>query len=237
MTTPFLRSSIKLMCNAGIDPVEFHWFDLTGAFSDTQKANLEPLMISRPPFDKCFVVWQGKTKSHPAYEMLMLVAGGDPQEGITVAMWKGPSGTRLTPMPAMFYSIQDDILKYGAIDDSEPVEKDVAELMLAAVGGWLGAMDKPTKAYVPVIQNSFTNRRKISEKKTPTFDWKTVIIEPSKTRNDCLEGTHASPRLHDRRGHLRRLATGKCVWVKACKVGDATKGVVFHDYKIVGMTA
>jgi hypothetical protein len=28
------------------------------------------------------------------------------------------------------------------------------------------------------------------------------------------------------------LSNGKNVWVKACKVGNATAGVVFHDYKI-----
>jgi hypothetical protein len=38
--------------------------------------------------------------------------------------------------------------------------------------------------------------------------------------------------MHERRGHLRRLKTGKNVWVKSCKVGDASKGAIFHDYAI-----
>ena len=45
-------------------------------------------------------------------------------------------------------------------------------------------------------------------------------------------GTHASPRLHDRRGHSRRLPDGRIVWVRPCKVGDASRGVVFHDYQV-----
>lgn len=38
--------------------------------------------------------------------------------------------------------------------------------------------------------------------------------------------------LHDRRGHLRKLASGKTVWIKQCKVGKASLGTVFHDYEV-----
>ena len=39
--------------------------------------------------------------------------------------------------------------------------------------------------------------------------------------------------VHDRRGHWRTYPSGKRGWVKACKVGDASKGVVFKDYEVV----
>lgn len=61
---------------------------------------------------------------------------------------------------------------------------------------------------------------------------RTVIIEPSQAKAHPTGGTHASPRLHDRRGHLRRLRGGKNVWVRPCKVGDASLGAVFHDYEV-----
>ena len=82
--------------------------------------------------------------------------------------------------------------------------------------------------------NNAPIRRKIAQGKTPTYDWKTVVVEPVKQRKEDQGGTHASPRLHDRRGHLRRLQNGKTCWVKPHKVGDASKGVVFHDYQIKG---
>ena len=59
------------------------------------------------------------------------------------------------------------------------------------------------------------------------------VIEPTAPRQEAKGGTHASPRQHDRRGHLRRLKSGKNVWVKPHKVGDPSKGVVFHDYRIL----
>lgn len=232
MTTQLVRDSMKLMADAGIDIVDIKWFDLSGGFTDQQRADLDPVMTHRPPFNKCFVVWKGKTKTHASYEVLMLVAGNDPEDGITVSMWKGPTGTRLRPIPAMFYFIEDDQIRYGAVNDDEPVDKELAELMLAQVGVWYGLMDRRIEAYVPTVRDTFTNRRKMQQGKAPTFDWTTVYIEPSKPRSDSKGGTHASPRLHDRRGHLRRLPSGKNVWIKSCKVGDASKGAIFHDYKI-----
>ncbi len=234
MTTSLVRSSMKLMTDAGIDIVDIKWFDMTGCISDSQKANLDPLLTHRPPFEKCFVVWQGKTKSHASYEVLMLVAGDDPLDGITVSIWKGPTGTRLRPIPAMFYLIEEDKIRYGSVSDDEPVDKELAELMMAQIGAWYSAMDKRVEVYVPSIKETFTNRRKIEQGKLPTYDWTTIWIEPAKPRSEGKGGTHASPRLHDRRGHLRRLANGKNVWVKSCKVGDASKGAIFHDYAIKG---
>lgn len=232
MTTQLVRDSMKLMADAGIDIVDIKWFDLSGGFTDQQRADLDPVMTHRPPFDKCFVVWKGKTKTHASYEVLMLVAGNDPEDGINVSMWKGPTGTRLRPIPAMFYFIEGDQIRYGAVNDDEPVDKELAELMLAQVGVWYGLMDRRIEAYVPTVRDTFTNRRKIQQGKAPTLDWTTVYIEPAKPRSDSKGGTHASPRLHDRRGHLRRLPSGKNVWIKSCKVGDASKGAIFHDYKI-----
>ena len=232
MTTQLVRDSMKLMADAGVDIVDIKWFDLSGGFTDQQRADLDPVMTHRPPFDRCFVVWKGKTKTHASYEVLMLVAGNEPEDGITVSMWKGPTGTRLRPIPAMFYFIEGDQIRYGAVNDDEPVDKELAELMLAQVGVWYGLMDRRIEAYVPTVRDTFTNRRKMQQGKAPTYDWTTVYIEPAKPRSDSKGGTHASPRLHDRRGHLRRLTTGKNVWVKACKVGDASKGAIFHDYKI-----
>lgn len=127
-----------------------------------------------------------------------------------------------------------NMLRYGSIDDGLELEKDVAELMLAYIGNWLKSLSLKNEVYTPVVQKTFTNRRKIAQGKTPTYHWTTVVIEPAKPRQEDKGGTHASPRLHDRRGHLRRLQNGKTCWVKPHKVGDASKGAVFHDYEIKG---
>jgi hypothetical protein len=49
-------------------------------------------------------------------------------------------------------------------------------------------------------------------------------------------GTHASPRPHDRRGHPRHLKSGREVWVRACKINallpHLTKGRSFYEVRL-----
>ena len=232
MTTPLLRSAMQLAIDGGTDPTEMQWFDISGAINDQTHAAVEPLMTYRPPFEKCMVVWGGKTKRHDRYETMMLLAGTDPEEGITVATWKGPAGQRPRTLPLLVYLVDGDMLRYGPVDENETISEEEAKLILAMVGSFYNALASGVRMHQPFVNPTFTNRRKIAAGKTPSYDWRTVIIEPQKPKGPSLGGTHASPRLHDRRGHIRRLRSGKNVWVKPCKVGDASKGTVFKDYEV-----
>lgn len=162
----------------------------------------------------------------------MLVAGNDPKEGILLTAWRKPKENWVTSSPIMVYCVEDGQVRYGPVDENTTMDKTEAEMLLGFVSAWYESLSRRREAYMPIVAPTFTNRRKIAQGKMPTYDWRTVIIEPAEPRTECQGGTHASPRLHDRRGHLRRLRSGKNVWVKACKVGDPTKGAVFHDYKI-----
>lgn len=52
-------------------------------------------------------------------------------------------------------------------------------------------------------------------------------------RNSAGEsGGHASPRLHVRRAHIRKLPTGALTFVRQCLVGDPEKGVVEKNYAV-----
>ena len=230
MTTAHVRSVMKSVIASGFDPTEMQWFDISGA-DLSRGIKIDNLTTHRPPFEKNLVLWSGKTKSHEQYEMMMLTAGSDPEEGIVLDLSKGEPG-KYTTFPLMVYAIVDGEIKYGPVDEGADLPRDVAEIMLATMSKWLETMDAGCESYKPEIKNTFTNRRKFAAGKMPTYDWRTVVIGPKTARGESQGGTHASPRLHDRRGHLRRLANGKNVWVKSCKVGDASKGVVFHDYVI-----
>lgn len=77
-------------------------------------------------------------------------------------------------------------------------------------------------------------KKRSANGKVPFFDYKVLTIntkEASPTKNG-ITGTHACPRQHLRRGHIRRLKN-KHVWVNSCVVGDATKGMVKKDYNII----
>jgi len=229
--TPFIQSTMRWVVDAGIDPTEMQWFDISGTM-DQSTVDQHWLREYRPPFEKCMVVWQGKSATHQIYEFLMIVVGTDPEEGIVLSVHKGPYGQMPRKLPLLVYALDDGAIKYGPAEEGDTISEADANVVLAVVGNWYRLLAQGMSSHMPSVRQTFTNRRKIAQGKTPTYDWTTVYIEPVRERSECKGGTHASPRLHDRRGHLRRLRSGRNVWVKPCKVGDASKGIVWHDYAI-----
>jgi hypothetical protein len=216
---------------AGLDPVELQWFDLSG-LDLVSKFESDVLLTCNPPFRKCMVAWRGRSKSHASYDLLMIVVGDTAQEGIIVDLWKGPTGTLPRKVPTMLYTIEGAMVLYGPTEESDPIPEEEARMVLGVLAAWYQSMLSGGTAYHPTVRKSYTNRRKIAAGKTPTYDWHTVVINGKALKREAQGGTHASPRLHDRRGHSRRLPDGRIVWVRPCKVGDASKGVVFKDYQV-----
>lgn len=69
-------------------------------------------------------------------------------------------------------------------------------------------------------------------KTPPIYSHKTLVIAPKVTPSgERKGGTHASPRVHLRRGHYRRRG-GKTIWVKPTTVGDKSRGMVTKDYVV-----
>lgn len=235
MTTPFVRLMMQRIAGTELDIADMHWFDISG-INRSEAIDQHWLRNYRPPFQKCMVVYQGPTKDGRLYEVVLIIAGSDPEEGIVVTMYKGEHGRMLRPLPLMVYLIDGDQIRFGAVNDDLSLSEEEAELMLAFVASWYASLACGCKGYISSVKQTFTNRRKLAQGKPPAYEWRTVVIEPRKPQpvGQSLGGTHASPRQHDRRGHLRRLKSGKNTWVRPCKVGDASKGTVFHDYEIRG---
>lgn len=84
------------------------------------------------------------------------------------------------------------------------------------------------------IQPSKTkNTMRKNKGKLPFFTHKILTIDGlTNTTKSSNGGSHSSPRIHLRRGHIRRLPN-KNVWVNSCVVGDKSKGVVSKDYLVV----
>jgi len=72
------------------------------------------------------------------------------------------------------------------------------------------------------------NRRRQKSGKAPLFDIHALTIEvPGRTagpRRESLGGTHASPREHLRRGHIRRYADGKRIMIPSTVVNPGGGG-------------
>lgn len=70
--------------------------------------------------------------------------------------------------------------------------------------------------------------------KAPLFSYWTLELQGKAERGPDAGGTHASPRVHLRRGHPRQYAPGKWTWVQAHAVGNRSAGVVHKDYSAGG---
>ena len=73
---------------------------------------------------------------------------------------------------------------------------------------------------------------KASTRSKPLYSFWTLEIDKSKnqTMGIPLGGTHASPRIHLRRGHARQYKPGVYCWVQPCLVGKKEAGVIHKDY-------
>lgn len=218
--TPLICEMVKVCPDAEL----LHWFDASSIAAGTM-VNLDVVNETPLPYARCAVVgYDG-----PAKWLLMLA-----QEGNSVACtgWV-LHGNHYEKHPPFTYMRTEKGLASFGLDEEKKVTDESVRGILATVGGWLQALAPGQSAYKPEPRKSLINSKRKSKGLGPAlFDWHTVTVEPSKPKAESKGGTHASPRMHDRRGHWRTYQSGKRGWVKSCKVGDASKGVVFKDYRV-----
>ncbi len=80
---------------------------------------------------------------------------------------------------------------------------------------------------------AFINNKRKAKNKPPFYSYKTLHFNPVDSGEKIITsrgGTHASPRVHLRRGHIRRLSNNRRVWVQQCVVGSKQLGSVEKDY-------
>ncbi|NOX73762.1 MAG: hypothetical protein GXP03_09130 [Alphaproteobacteria bacterium] len=77
-------------------------------------------------------------------------------------------------------------------------------------------------------------RRKYAKAGVRGWSWHQITIDLKRARakHAALGGTHASPRWHIRRGHWRRLAGGRRIFIRQCQIGDPATGGVVKDYVV-----
>jgi hypothetical protein len=87
---------------------------------------------------------------------------------------------------------------------------------------------------VEIVENKPSKTRAMMNKgKAPLFSTWTLHIKMNREiQKNNLGGTHASPRVHLRRGHRRQYKPGKWTWINPCMVGDKKLGMVHKDYKL-----
>lgn len=79
---------------------------------------------------------------------------------------------------------------------------------------------------------SASRRKKMERKGVGGFTYHILEVPNGGSKSSRQGGTHASPRLHVRRAHIRKLPTGALTFVRQCFVGDKSRGIVVKDYQV-----
>lgn len=103
----------------------------------------------------------------------------------------------------------------------------IAIYMLTIAGGDM-YVSAPTPNEVAV------NKKRINKGKKPLIEFRLITVDGKKPSLPSIpHGTHASPRLHWRRGHWRTMKkSGKKVWIDPMLVGDEENGKIIKDYAV-----
>lgn len=216
--TPLIKEACSLDADVALACV---WFDM-GTLSGWAAGGLEMPSL-RLPFDKCGIVYTDGYGTPNA----MLVAQED--EDVALVSVHFLRSTKHGPLFAV--RLRDGAIETAQVEgEPNPPE--------AAKNEFLQALAEFLRRVHPVgcrakIKRSATNDRRAAKGKAPlVYSWHTVEIEPPALKSDSHGGTHATPRLHQRRGHWRTLANGRQIWVRNCMVGDAARGTVWKDYRV-----
>lgn len=85
----------------------------------------------------------------------------------------------------------------------------------------------------PVSDKSPTMRRKMRKRGLTGFDYHILQIPGHEhATGEHRGGSHASPRLHFRRAHIRKLPSGRPTFVRSCLVGSPETGTVEKHYSM-----
>lgn len=84
-----------------------------------------------------------------------------------------------------------------------------------------------------VAPSEALNRKRLRGGKPPMVSYHVLELTHDERGGSLAHGgTHATPRQHLRRGHIRRLSTSRTTWVRSCVVGSRAQGEVHKDYHL-----
>lgn len=219
--TPLIQEMVAINPEKAVD---HNWFDMSAAYRREQDITGE--ILSRPlPYPKMALVCAYEDK-----KALLFVSRVGKTTAVVGLQWQKKIKHDI---PAFIFLVDEEGIKVRHMDGTQfDYRTSHATGVLAFLAAFLESLEtEPAIGHLPIKRSNW--EKKIRQGKVPTYDWTTVVIEPSRPKNEPQGGTHASPRWHERRGHWRTIKkTGNRVWVKNCEVGDKARGAVFHDYKL-----
>jgi hypothetical protein len=118
------------------------------------------------------------------------------------------------------------------LEDAEHLKR-VTAIFLTPVLSYLVLLNRPGAEVVRVVPPAKLAVSRQKAGKPPLFDFHRVKFTGNdrvSSARDNEESDRAGPRLHMRKGHVRRLASGKEIWIRSTIVGRASAGALGKDF-------
>ena len=129
-----------------------------------------------------------------------------------------------------------DIQRDFEISANDPQHSVIIAALPSMVIRGLSVMNCSNVTCVENLPPHALNKKRVKNGKVPMFSYKTLHISAGSQRSgnhsDAVLSGRTGPRLHLRRGHIRRLPSGITTWVQPCMVGEESRGVVIKDYHV-----
>lgn len=229
----------KVMCMSGIsDAIEAEVMRRVPSLSNEaicfdggdieNMSGLKPIKeIAIPPFDTCWIEFA--YEKHQADRVVFGMVIGDLKPGIGAFCFTKKTNQW---MFVCYFSADGEKLK--AIGDSE--QSDVgktAQEFAALARTFFTAINCTNIRRVEHKPDAKLQNARAKRGKQPLFSYWTLELDLARAESsESRGGTHASPRLHLRRGHARQYAPSKWTWVQPCAVGNKKIGMVHKDYAL-----
>lgn len=143
----------------------------------------------------------------------------------------------IIPIP-MFYSLTEEVIKHSGWTKDIWCREAMLDLTYETevLMQLLCALECKNVSLDTIEPPDALNRKRARAGKLPLLSYKVLTVEATDgatvvAAGAAGTGTHASPRTHLRRGHIRRLPSGP-IWVNATVVRGASRGLVMKDYDV-----
>jgi hypothetical protein len=251
--SPFIREYAPLV---PFDPVQYTWIDFaSGPLATEEDARRLresighfPFSVNTPnqdwplPFERMCLLLPVRTEGSLVTQGVLTTTLERVGDTLIFQLWTTASETRGSIIIRTTGSLQEDRRIHVAPEYVKRLKKTEAQCANQGAQSLMVALRRivalatvgDSNAVVArASANAVTNAKRIRKGKRPFFEWTTVEIKPRSVVSEPLGGTHASPKPHMRRGHVRRLKSGKVVTIKSIIVNKhkmPEEGFVFHDY-------
>jgi hypothetical protein len=182
--------------------------------------------ICRLPFDTCWFEAEETVHGECVIHGMLMTKQGEKSI-------KGFSFTRIRRDwwlngTVEFEDFRQELYNFGSLDREGYVQVSNMNYLVVAFLSALHCTNVRLQEHAP---DPKLQKARARRGKAPLFSYWTLQLNGKSERGEAQGGTHASPRLHLRRGHPRQYSPGKWTWVQAHVVGNGTAGMVHKDYR------